>query len=247
MKKSFVVAALVVLCATTANATNMWLSLDNAGSPLGEVPMVMQHPGDEGWLYIWVRPDQGRTLQNFSLDVRPDHSDVIWFTGGLVPNPILGFIPIPGPDPPFSRFEFTNDSDGADDTPGTPDDADLGMLELKGLQGFSVANSARIGVGLGPDTADGTDPGYNPATDAWLLGSIHWKAHRPGHLGLFMQIGSNGLNNAGESSIETNVVFGAPTDPPSTATMIVNGRALLLMRSSGSYPSRARLLWHSWV
>jgi hypothetical protein len=36
----------------------------------------------------------------------------------------------------------------------------------------------------------------------------------PGSTDLFLQIGINGLNNVGENSAATDVVFGALTDPP---------------------------------
>jgi hypothetical protein len=198
MKKSFAVAALVVLCATTANATNMWLSLSGDGSPAGEVPMVMQGIGDEGWLYIWARPDQGQILQNFSLNATADHSDIIWFTAGHVDNPLLGVQSFPPPPKNILRYEFTNDSANAD----------LGMDALRGMQGFSVANQTTIGAGLGFD--------FDPllVDGSWRLGSIHWKAHRPGHIGIFLEIGANGLNNAGQSSAQTSVVFGDLEDNP---------------------------------
>jgi hypothetical protein len=213
MKKCFVVATLVALCATTANATNMWLSNSNTLSPAGEVPMTTLRPGQEGWFYIWARPDEGQTLQNLSLNVVTDDptGSQLWFTGGFLPNPVLGVIVRPGPDLPFARYEFINDSTNDPNLQGTPDHM---LMSLNGMQGFSVANQQTLGVGLGPDTTEGTDPGYNPETDAWLLGSIHFVCHRPGHVGLYLQIGGNGLNNLDQSSSQTNVVFGDPNDVP---------------------------------
>jgi hypothetical protein len=104
------------------------------------------------------------------------------------------------PPPPKNilRYEFTNDSANAD----------LGMDALRGMQGFSVANQTTIGAGLGFD--------FDPllVDGSWRLGSIHWKAHRPGHIGIFLEIGANGLNNAGQSSAQTSVVFGDSEDNP---------------------------------
>jgi hypothetical protein len=205
MKRIFAVACLLGFLTASAHATNVWLSSSGEippGSEAGEVPMVMQRPGEEGWLWIWGRPDDGKTLLNLSLNVVPDVSDpdpVIWFTRAHLDNPLLGRITFPPPARDIKRYEFVQDSSTSPNFTMVP--------EIHGLQGFSVTGQQVIGAGIGPDTTN-LDPGYDPAHNSWHLGSIHWIAHKPGHVELFLQIGDNGLNNAGAASRDTGVVFG---------------------------------------
>ncbi len=204
MKRVLTVVAILAVAATTAQATNIWLSESGTSSPLGEMPNIgmdkttAPHIGDHIWLWIWGRPDEGKTLANYHVEADVTDHVVLWPTDAEIQNPFLGNTGDPLNKDIF-RHEFTAvngpDASGVD------------------IRGFSVSDDQVIGAGLGPNT-QGVDPGYDPANDAWLLGSVHFVVHRPGHAHVVLAIGDRGINNDGESSEETSVVFGSPNNPP---------------------------------
>ena len=177
-----------------AEATSIWLSGSNTipgGTFAGEVPSLGASSGSVGnAVYIWARPDSGKTLVNWSLNIVSTNSAVIDFTGATVHNPVVTTV---------KRYESTG--------PGTlsspaPDSID-------GFQAFTITGSE---VGIGPGTT-ASDPLYDATTDAWLMATILFDAVGAGSTDLFLQIGSNGINNQGDISANTSVIFGALTDP----------------------------------
>lgn len=207
MKRILAVACLLGLFVASASATSIWVDNGNGGSlppaPGSDLIMPVEMPGigDPFWFYIYGRPDAGKTLANLSLDVGSSDPNGIWFTNVLLDNPFLvraGF-PI---NKDVYRYEFTQDTSNGIPVPS---------MQVEGVQGFTVTGAQRLGAGLGPDTAS-LDGGYDEGTDSWLLGSIHGTVHRPGHYQIWLAIGENGLNNQGESSLDTSVVFGPSTD-----------------------------------
>ena len=191
----------IALLANVANATNVWLSTESS-SAIGEVPSVEQRPPGPFGLNIWVRPDEGRQLANFSLNLRTTNPEIVWFDDITVFNPYLGNTPL---GTKLFRFEFT-EGDEAITSDGR---------SIENFQGFTVTNRDVIGIGLGPAFQDrNPDPGYDSTTDAWLLGSVHGAGHCCGHADVYLEIGKRGINNDGESSSDTFVVFGAVDDTP---------------------------------
>lgn len=204
MKRVLTVVAILAVAATTAQATNIWVSESDTSSPLGEMPMIgmdkktAPHIGDHIWLFIWGRPDAGKTLLNYHVEADVTDHEVLWPTDAEIRNPLLGNTGDPLNKDVF-RHEFTAvngpDASGVD------------------IRGFSVSNQQVIGAGLGPNT-QGDDPLYDPTTDAWLLGSVHFVVHRPGHAHVTLAIGDRGINNVDESSEQTSVVFGSEQNAP---------------------------------
>jgi hypothetical protein len=206
MKRILAVACLLGLFVASAQATNIWVDNGNQGSvPPTDLVMPVEMPGigDPFWFYIYGRPDEGKTLQNLSLNVGSSNGDAIWFTDVLLDNPILGQVTFPPPTKNILRYEFVQDTSNGIEVPS---------MQVDGVQGFSVTNAEAIGAGIGPGSTD-FDPGYFPGEggehdDSWLLGVIHGTVHRPGHFEILLAIGENGLNNTGESSSDTMVLFG---------------------------------------
>jgi hypothetical protein len=214
MKRIFAVACLLGLFVASAQATNIWVDNGDGGSvppPPGSdlvMPVEMPGVGDPFWFYIYGRPDEGKTLQNLSLNVGSSDPNGIWFTSVLLDNPILGQVTFPPPTKNILRYEFVQDTSNGIEVPS---------MQVDGVQGFSVTNAAAIGAGIGPNTTD-FDPGYDGETNSWLLGVIHGEVHRPGHYQILLAIGENGLNNAGESSAQTSVIFGPAETPENGET-----------------------------
>jgi len=181
--------------------TLFWInaSSSDAGSPgIGSLDAA----GGTG--YIWGRPDGGETLADLSLNLVSD-SAAVELTGVNTLNPVIaanvGF-----PPKDVVRYEF--------DSPGT-----VSASAATGFGGFSVTNQDRIGFGMGPNTgasapAGFQDPNYDVANDAFLIASFDYSTMGDvSNAGLWLQIGSNGLFNAGGRSADVNVVFGDLGDP----------------------------------
>lgn len=223
MNRILAIAILLMLPVAPVLGANFWL--DPVGTiPPGsappatpeDVPMQMDvKPGDILWYFIWGRPDEGKTLAGpqagLSLNAVSSDESAIWFVDATVENPRLA-----EPNPPFQpnpidRYEFPSTPIFVGDP--DPDDSQPKGVRVTNIGGATVTSAEITGAGLGPNVAD-FDPTYDAENDAWLIGSIHLMPKKPGHFDIFLQIGQNGLNNVGEASIDTNVVFGALSDAP---------------------------------
>ncbi len=220
MSRILAIGILLMLPVVPAFGANFWLDpMDPPTIPPGsappatpeDVPMQMDvQVGDTLWYYIWGRPDEGQTLLNLSLNAVSSDESAIWFTDATVVNPRLAEASPPFVPNPIDRYEFPSTPFFVGDP--DPDDDTTKGVKVTNIGGATVANQEITGAGMGPNVAD-FDPTYDPQNDAWLIGSIHLMPKKPGHYDIFLQIGQNGLNNAGQSSSDTNVVFGALTDP----------------------------------
>ena len=210
----------LVLCAATlpwlcspAAATNIWLSAVgdvNVGSAppatAGTVESVSHGYGSNtGTLYVWARPDSGDTLANWSLRVISSNSSILTLDSSAVEtlNPVLGDTGSPDFDD-IVRWEFVDEPTGSSSS-------------LNDIQGINIFSVDRTGVGIGPDSTGTTytDPLYDAANDAWLIAQVDYTLTGTlGSTNLFLQIGDQGINNQGETSSQTDVVFGDLTDLP---------------------------------
>jgi len=84
MTRSMVgVAAIVVFTSAPTMGTNVWLFEPGASSPLGEIPIIGTYAGnrlrigDDLWLWVWGRPDEGKTLLNWNLEANVTNSRVL--------------------------------------------------------------------------------------------------------------------------------------------------------------------------
>jgi hypothetical protein len=200
MRNLLAIAIVLVLTVASANATNFWISSSNTSSaPPANAAAIPTLP-NSGTMYVWGKVDPDKTLLNWSMIVETSAPGAINFTSVDVLNPVLGVISFPPPPKNILRYEFTNEP--------APD---AGNQSITNFQGFSVANTAAIGAGLGAFTS-AQDPNYDAVNDSWLMAAISYSAAGAANADVYLKIGTNGLNNQGASSADTNVIFGALTD-----------------------------------
>lgn len=200
-------------------ASNFWLSTTDdpnlgsapPGSP-GSVLSVNHSVGTTtGSLFIWARPDSGKTLANWSLNLVSTNANVLTFTGSSVE----AFNVLDNSDPNTVRWEYV-DEPGGDNS---------NLLDIEGFSLFGIG-TPRIGVGIGPQSTGSPldDSFYDPVNDAWLLAQVDYTLTGvEEQTEIYLQIGSEGLNmfsgtpsdpnNFLEPSASTNAVFGSISDP----------------------------------
>lgn len=203
------ITVLVAILSVNVEAMPIWLSGSDAipgGTFAGEAPLLIAAPGSTGnAVNVWARPDAGKTLRNWSLDLRSTNPGVLDFTSATVYNPQVGSIP--SPPSSLDRWEFT--TNGTIVAPAAD--------RIDNLSGFTIT----VGdLGIGPATSTATnppfselDPLYDSVGDVWLLATVFYDILGTGTTDLFLQIGANGINNDGGVSADIGVVFGALTDP----------------------------------
>ncbi len=190
---------LSMLVAYPAFATSFWLSPfgteEGSTQPtsLGEVPTLYNFATQTtGSVYIWAQTDPNQTLKNWSLRVESTDPNTLTFTTSTVYNPEL-----------FTsndvRWEYTIEPTSSSET---SDD----------FMGLTLTNDPNnLGHGIGPNTptVDSDYYGPNDGSGSWLLAMLDYTIlTSSGTTELFLQIGALGLNNVGQSSSETNVIFG---------------------------------------
>jgi len=203
MMRTFSIFATLTLMSSPAFATSFWLSPSGTESgstqptSLSEVPIIYKFDTQNtGSVYIWAETDSGKTLKNWSLRVKSTNAGVISFTDATVYNPEL-----------FTSNDFrweyaiepTSSSEISDD-----------------FMGFTISSDPNnLGHGIGPSTST-DDPYYygpNDGTGSWLLAKLDYTIDTSaGTTELFLQIGALGINNSGETSAETQVLFGHTGD-----------------------------------
>lgn len=208
--------ALVLLDASGSRAAvDFWLS--SAATPMpgsafpsspGEVPNFEPFVGGSGKIYIWGRPEPGKSLVDFSLNLvaetQPFCSPVctvpnaISFTSAVVFNPTFGGVPV-------RRFEYVDDMTGPTPLP-------LGTTRIDGLDGLRIFEGGPIpAVGIGSFA----DPLFDSAHMSWLIAEVSYNALATGESSdtrLFLEIGPIGMNHAGEGTIAAYVQFGDASD-----------------------------------
>ena len=144
-------------------AAQFWLATSGrlptgaqAPTNVAEIPQNRHGASDMGGtLYLWGRPDAGKTLQNWSLLVVAADASVVQLSISDVEtfNPLLGAIA----GRQVRRWEYHSE-------PVASPPTTKGTSELKTLQGFSligdVEDNGTPGIGIGPQGAGGivTDP-----------------------------------------------------------------------------------------
>ncbi|MCA9232825.1 MAG: hypothetical protein KDA57_19405, partial [Planctomycetales bacterium] len=197
----------------SAKATNFWLSAtgnitSGSAPPVtpGSVEAISHDIGTQsGSIYVWARPDSGKTLVNWSLRLLSSDPSILTFASSSVEtlNPVLGNTGSPEFED-IARWEYVDEPIGNN-------------ASIDDIQGINIFQVNRTGVGIGPDSTGlpYNDPFYDSSNDAWLLAQIDYLlSGTPGQTNLFLQIGEFGINNLGESSSQTTAVFGALTDAP---------------------------------
>lgn len=238
-----------------AEPAHFWISPSNVAPPGPEAASIPGINGTTRYLHIWAQPatvDPGaynansnpfKTLTLFSLDLVTDQPVVdLLDTGIVVYNPMLSSTE--------NRFEFVNDS-----ATGLTSDRSLATVQagtpdrVRRLQGFTISNSSTH-LGIGPtchpnDSYCGTTSSGAPA---WLLASVPYQPILDsGSAGYFLQVSANGINHAGEDTIDTSVIFGLGTAPIYNASTnretTLSGDTADLMVQAASASSVQDLHW----
>ena len=201
----FLALVLCSLCAgqaAQAGNTYFWLSTQGfpSASPLPttatsvpEFDNFQEQAG--GSIYIWGRPEVGEVLENWSLNLKVSNPDIILSTSTEVFKPNVTGVP---------RWQSWGEPIGD-------------PIQTKNIAGFSPTH---VGQGIGIATP-GTDLYFDSVRTAWLLAKVNYTL-KPfstfKSADLFLQIGSLGMSNVGESSFGVDVVFGDLSDN----TLILN-------------------------
>jgi hypothetical protein len=215
-----IVVALVLLAAKSSPAgpVRLWFSVSNtdpyqfsAQQPTSLEPRTVEidmETGSVGAVHLWGQPQTEnpgdydpnsnpfRQLQNLSLDVVSTGSQI---------GTMQGFFNNPGEGTVQERFHTVIDSDPNHqltiiDQGGQPVTYPRNTNGgIEGLFGFTLTLPTVDG-GIGPDCGVGggvcmPNPNSGPA---WLLGTIEFDATTVGDTEVRLQIGSAGINHAGE-------------------------------------------------
>lgn len=197
----------ILFCPTQpVSAANFWLSTSNdvtLGSqpPIGfmDIPQIECGTDVIGSFYVWAKPDQGKTLLNWSLNVVSSNPGVL----RLLSADVSAFNPILNTQTSARRWEYTGEPNFSLEMSG--------VESLERVMGFSFRlEPTNNGVGIG---AGLTDP--FAANDSWLIAEIDYiTSNNEGSAEVFLQIGEAGINHLDEESADTNVVLGALSDEP---------------------------------
>jgi hypothetical protein len=223
MVRALLVLLLSLTC-VTLEAANFWIS--SVGNPtLGSSPPTSQvetknHlPTDtQGTFYIWARPDAGKNLGVWGLNVKSTNPSVVSLSLAQdavdVYNPSLGTLS----GVPATRWESAFEPSGT-----TSDDFDneVPTIEYYGIRGTALRYhgflSDPLGLGIGPGNSDGTldDTLYNATTNSWLLASVNYNIHGTNgqSASIYLQIAESGMSQNGEESSAMSAVFGLTSDP----------------------------------
>lgn len=208
-----VIMALVPVVPGSANAAdNIWLSTASTaalGSDLPAIPAAVPdfqpYIGGVGKIYIWGRPEAGKSLVDLSLNLVAETQPIcsptcvvpnaISFTSVTIYNPTFGA-------PSVKRFEYVDDSTGASPLP-------LSTTRIDGMEGLRIFEGGAVGIG------NATDPLHDATHDSWLIAEVTYNVLATGENSetrLFLEIGPIGMNHAADTTSDTWVVFGDATD-----------------------------------
>lgn len=196
MERLLLTVALCLQLASPTMATQFWLSPfgNSLGSTppanLAAVPQLYNFVSQpSGSLYVWAKPDSGKTLKNWSLRLQSTNASVLDFSTSTVYNPVLV-----DAVKDQVRWEIA-----IEPTSNSNVSADF--------MGFTLTNDLVVGEGIGPTTT-GLDP-YYFGSNSWLLAKVDYTLKNVvGSTDVFLEIGTLGMNNAGETSADTPVLFG---------------------------------------
>lgn len=210
MSRRLQVAALVLcllgpLPATHATNTYFWISPYGfpSASPLpassSGVPDLYSFNGlSTGSAYLWGRPEVGKTLKNWSLNLVLGDSSIVTFTSAEVYGPSSTGV---------TRWEYSSTPSG-DST------------SIKNINAFTLSSSGGSGIS---SATQGSDLYFDAANNAWLLAKVNYSL-KPfvgfKSANLSLQVGDFGANNSGEGVSDITIVFGHNGDTPITLSNV---------------------------
>lgn len=192
---------LAAFCQPTNGQMNFWLSTTAdvaVGSSPGETPSIEYPRGGIGAVHIWAKPDDGKTLENFSLNLLSTSETAIEFVSAEIIN--------------GERFGSVFDTNHGLDLSNQGTCVFPAPLHgIWKLSGFSVDPSTGSGLN---SAAPGDDAYYDEVNESWLLATIEYLAAENGTTDLYLEIGDIGMNYEGESATDMSVRFGSLADLP---------------------------------
>ena len=183
-------SALWLPCEVVAQ-TSFWLSGDATGRTSQSAPEIEALRSESTEIFLWAQPTTN--LENFSLNLVSTSETVLEFDSVVVHNGDT------------DRFEFVFDSNNGLTV-------NNGFCDFDGFDFESIPAHAIWDVrGFTLDSNQGT--GLATEEGGTLLATISLTGLTLGSADLYLQIGEIGLNELGQSTFETNVVFGDEDDP----------------------------------
>jgi len=208
------VALVLVLDGRSMAAVNIWLSgtesiTPGSSFPTAEasVPILQPYLAGTGTIYIWGRPDAGKSLVDLSLNLVAETQplcggcippNAITFTSATVFNDAFGA-------PLVKRFEYVDDSTNMSPLP-------ISANRVDGMEGLRIFEGGAIpAVGIG----NVADPRYDALHNSWLIAQVNYNALASGALSvtrLYLEIGPVGMNHADEATTDCLVLLGDAAD-----------------------------------
>ena len=182
-----------------AQDTHIWLS-DRMSSPESPGQAVLTSvSGAERTVFIWAQPEGVKSITQLSLNflVAPGGGASVDLGESVIFNPQLGS---------SKRYQFVNDSSEGLDATGSPE-AITGLLGIRyDASAYGITYDGFGGV-CGSDPYCDTD---TAGDDAWLIGAVTYSVTGAplDDAELVLQIGQFGISHEGESTADTEVVFG---------------------------------------
>lgn len=198
------VLKLVLICFVLGITTpawgqaQFWLSASDQSSAVPTAPLDKVQPnGTSGMVHIWAKPESGKSIANFSLNLVSSSDTVLRFDSVEVHNDLNNG---------QSRFEFTVDTvDGLDlssqEPCGFDDPFEAPTHAIWGVRGFTITEGE--GDGLSPTTI-AEESHYDSTNETWLLASVGITGLELGEADLSLQIGHIGINQAAGDTEESS-------------------------------------------
>lgn len=177
------------------------------------VPWIAQPVGATNrTLHIWGQSTPGQVLESFSLNIVSSNPDIIEFVGGENLITVYNEEVENTGNPMQTRYQWVHDW-----TTGL--DPDFSGDRITGMLGATLSGLGDSATGLNPDhCADDAQCFLDQVgIPAWLIASVTYDVVSldADQTEIFLQIGQVGMNHAGGSFAETDVIFGDAMDLPS--------------------------------
>lgn len=209
---AFVAICFTITGTATAASARFWISTtsQSTAGPDAPVPTINLPIGTTQTIYVWAQPATNsgtfKNLYNLSLNLvaAPAGTAVYDIRDTFQVNEAGG-----------DRFQpqFIRDSNSAS-FPISSSWSESAVLSgnldaIIGLSAGLAQTTAYHGIGLQQTGDNG-----NPLVTAWRIASVElFGVKDSGTAQLHLQVGSLGMNHAGETSVDTFVTFGSTSDP----------------------------------
>jgi len=207
--------------ATAQLEANFWLSNAENGPA---APTLYVAPNSIQTLDVWGRPEAGNSLNAISLNLFAEQADVISFQDVVVQNPEI--------EADLYRHQLVFDSAAG---------LILQPNLIRGFLGFSFFDGGMgllSGIGIGPSCGQ-EDAFYcseQQGGPAWRFATVTFQVGAAVGVAtdLYLEIGKQGVVHNNDTPIDTQVVFGLPSDMPN----FWDAKAMEGMNHLGTYDAR---------